>query len=87
VNGYRAVASNQVPSNLTKGTATTVCSAVIFGAWPQLMVGQFGNGYEVLVDPLRLKKQAMIELTAYTFADVAIRQPKAFATIVDALTY
>jgi len=87
VNGYRAVASNQVSSTLTKGTATTVCSAVIFGAWPQLMVGQFGNGYEVLVDPLRLKKQAMIELTAYTFADVAIRQPKAFATIVDALTY
>lgn len=87
VNGYRAVASNQVPSNLTKGTSTTVCSAVIFGAWSQLMVGQFGNGYEVLVDPLRLKKQGMIELTAYTFADVAIRQPKAFATIVDALVY
>lgn len=85
VNGYKAVASNQVSRTLTKGTATTVCSAVIFGAWPQLMIGQFGNGFEVLVDPLRLKKQAMIELTAYTFADIALRQPAAFATIVDAL--
>src|SRR5574343_46004 len=83
VNGYRAVASNQVPRNLTKGTSTTVCSAVIFGAWDQLLIGQFGAGFETLVDPFRLKKQNMIEITAWNFVDVALRYPEAFAAYKD----
>ncbi len=85
VNGYRAIASNQVPRNLTKGTQTTVCSAVIFGAFEQLLIGMFGAGYEVLVDPFSKKNQNMIELTAWNFVDVANRYPTAFATIKDAL--
>jgi hypothetical protein len=32
VNGYRAAVTNNLPSNLTKGTATTVCSAAIFAS-------------------------------------------------------
>jgi HK97 family phage major capsid protein len=85
VNGYRAIASNQVPRNLTKGSATTVCSAVIFGAFDQLLIGMFGAGFEVLVDPFSKKNQNMIELTAWNFVDVANRYPTAFATIKDAL--
>jgi HK97 family phage major capsid protein len=84
LNSYPAFASQQVPANLTKGTSTTVCSAIIFGAWSQLLIGQFGNGFEVLTDPYRLKKQGMIELTAYTFIDVALRYAAAFAAIQDA---
>lgn len=85
VNGYRAFASNQVPSNLTKGTATTVCSAWVFGDFSQLMIGTFGAGFEVMVDPYTLKLQNLIDLTAWTFVDVANRYPVAFATIKDAL--
>ena len=85
VNGYRAIASNQVPRNLTKGTATTICSGVVFGAFDNLMIGMFGAGFEVLVDPYTLKLQNLIDLTAWTFVDVANRYPVAFATIKDAL--
>lgn len=85
VNGYSAYVSNQVPSNLTKGTSTTICSAWIFGAFEHLMIGQFGAGFEVLVDPYTLKLQNLVDLTAWNFVDVANRYPVAFATIKDAL--
>lgn len=85
VNGYPAFMSNQVPSNLTKGTATTVCSAWVFGAFEHLLIGMFGAGFEVLVDPYTLKLQNMIDLTAWNFVDVANRYPAAFATLKDAL--
>jgi len=85
VNGYRAIATNQVPRNLTKGTSTTVCSAVVFGAFNQLLIGMFGAGFETLVDPYTKKNQNMIEITSWNFVDVANRYPTAFATIKDAL--
>lgn len=85
VNDYLAIASNQVPRNLTKGTSTTVCSAVIFGAWNQLLIGQFGAGFETMVDPYSKKHQNMIEITAWNFVDVGVRYADAFATIKDAL--
>jgi HK97 family phage major capsid protein len=85
VNGYDAYCTNQVPSNLTKGTSTTICSAWVFGAFEQMLVGMFGGGFEVLVDPYTLKLQNMIDLTAWIFADVANRYPVAFATLKDAL--
>jgi HK97 family phage major capsid protein len=84
VAGYRAAASNQVPSNLTKGTSTTVCHAVVFGFWDQLLIGEWGM-FELITDPYRLKKQAMIEVTSFQAVDVALRYPEAFAAIKDAL--
>jgi hypothetical protein len=40
---------------------------------------------ELVVDPYRLKKQAMIEVTSYTALDVAVRHAASFGAIVDAL--
>ncbi len=82
--GYPAEVSNQVPSTLTKGTSTD-CHAIIFGAWPSCIIGEWG-ALELVVDPYRLKKQAMIEVTLYVTADVALRWPEAFTKIVDART-
>lgn len=85
VNGYRALATNQMPRNLTKGTSTTVCSGIAFGAWEHVIVGQFGGGFEALVDPYSLAGQGMIAITTWSFMDIAIRYPEAFAAILDAL--
>lgn len=85
VNGYRAIASNQVPRNLTKGTAASICSAVIFGAFEHQLIGIFGNGYETIVDPYSKKYQGMVEVTAWTFFDAAQRYDGAFAAVKDAL--
>lgn len=78
VNGYRAFATNQLPSNLTQGTSTTLCSSVILADWSQLIVGEWGNAVELIVDPFTSKNQGMVEVTAIMMCDTAVRQPTAF---------
>jgi len=85
MNGYRAAASNQVPSNLTKGTADGIASAILYGNWNDLMIGEWGV-IEIIADPYSLKKQGMIELTSFMMADVAVRRAESFAAMKDALT-
>lgn len=84
LNGYSAFSSAQVPNNLTKGTASGICLAIIFGAFSQAVVGDWGM-MELVVDPYRLKKQGMIELTAFAMYGIAVKYPAAFAAIKDAL--
>lgn len=84
VNGYKAGASAQVPNNLTKGTSSGICHSVIFGNWSELLIGEWG-ALEILLDPYRLKKQGMIELTATYFCDVQVKHAASFAAIKDAL--
>jgi len=85
MNGYRAAASNQVPSNLDKGTSIGVASAIIYGNWNDLMIGEWGV-IEIIADPYTLKKQGLIELTSFMMADVAVRRAESFAAMKDALT-
>ncbi len=85
MNGYRAGVSNQVPSNLTKGTASGICSAIIFGNWNDLMIGEWG-ALEIITDPYTKKKQGLVEVTSFVMADIAVRHPESFAAMVDALT-
>lgn len=79
VNGYRAEVSNQMP---IVGSAPALHSCV-FGVWDQLMVGEWG-ALEVIVDPYRLKKQGMIEVTTFDTCDVAVRHAESFSAFVDA---
>jgi HK97 family phage major capsid protein len=79
VNGYRAEVSNQVPKTLGGGAA----HGIIFGDWSQLLIGDWGV-MEIIVDPYRLKKQGMIEVTSYTQMDCNVRHVESFAAITDA---
>ncbi len=86
--GYPALASNQVSSVMTASDKTGGSEhGIVFGNWNDLLVGLFGPGVEIIVDPYRLKKQAMIEVTGFQMADIAIRHGESFckatgATIV-----
>jgi HK97 family phage major capsid protein len=84
LNGYPAWASAQVPNNLTKGASAGICLAIILGAFSQAVVGDWGM-MEIIVDPYRLKKQGMIELTAFAMFGFAVKYAAAFAAIKDAL--
>jgi len=77
-----ALVSNNVPSTLTKGTSSD-CHAIILGNWSDLIIGLWGV-IDIIVDPYRLKKQAVIEVTSFVMVDVALRYPVAFAAIQDA---
>ncbi len=75
MNGYRAMASTQVRTDLGVGADE---HGLIFGAWSELIIGEWG-AMEVIVDPYSKKKQGLIEVTLHLMADVGIRHPQAFA--------
>ena len=85
VNGYPVFASNVVPSDLTKGTATSKCSAILFGDWSQLWIMSWG-GLDIVVDPYTLKKLGAYEVTLNAYHDIFVRRKEAFAAIKDVLT-
>lgn len=84
VNGYKAYSSNQVNKGITAGTSTTLAHAIYFGCWDQLYIGEWG-AMEIIVDPYRLKKQGMIELTSFQMIGLMVRRPKAFVYSKSAL--
>ena len=84
INGYPVLATNQLPKTLTKGTSSGVCHAIAFGYWSELLIGLWG-GFEIIVDPFRLKKQGMIELPTHQLVDTSVRHVQAFAVSLDAL--
>lgn len=85
MNGYKCGVTGSVPSTLIKGASGAVCSAIVFGEWSKLLIGQWG-GIDMIVDPYSLKKRAEVEVTALSFYDVACMYPAAFAAMKDALT-
>ena len=88
INGYQVGITNQVPSNLTKGSASSVCSAVLFGDFSQCLVGFWGNGMEIAVSDSDGTDftNALVSVRALTTLDVAVRQASAFSAILDVLT-
>jgi HK97 family phage major capsid protein/HK97 family phage prohead protease len=86
LNGYRAEVTNNVPSNLTKGSSSGICSSVIFGSnWPMLVMATFG-AVELLVDETSIAINGMNRLILNGFVDVGCRRAADFASMEDALT-
>lgn len=85
LNGYPALVSNQVSSSLTKGSTTT-CSAIFYGNWADLVLGMWGDGIDILVDPYSLSTQRAIRVIAFQDVDFAVRQAQSFAAMLDATT-
>lgn len=77
VDGYPARSTNQVPKNGTEGTGTAL-HTLIRGIFETMVISMWGNGFELVVDPYRLKKQGMIELTTFMLTDVTLKYPVAF---------
>jgi HK97 family phage major capsid protein len=86
LNNYRVAVTQNVPSNLTKGTSTTVCSSAIFSSdWSQEVLAFFGAP-DVTVDPYSKADTGQVKITLSQFADSGVRQPGCFAKIDDMIT-
>ena len=87
LNGYPVAMTNQVPSNLTKGSSSGVCSAVVMGDFSQAILGLFGGGIEVTVgeDSDDFSKN-LTSVKAVVAFDVAVRHAQSFAAIKDVTT-
>lgn len=84
INGYTAATSNQVPSNLTKGTSSGVCSAIIFGNFNDLLIGEWG-ALDLMVDPYTGATAGTVRVVALQDVDIAVRHVESFAAMKDAL--
>ncbi|MEO1222472.1 MAG: phage major capsid protein, partial [Pseudomonadota bacterium] len=84
LNGYRAVVSNQVPSNLTQGSGTDL-SANIFGNWADLIIAMWG-GLDLLLDPYTGSASGKKRIVAHQSTDVNVRHPQSFAADTDIVT-
>ena len=83
--GYDAIITNAVPSNLTKGSASGICSAIAFGAWQQMILALWG-GLDIMLDPYTGSAAGTRRVVALQDIDVGVRQAAAFAVMKDALT-
>jgi len=83
--GYEALFTNQIPSNLTKGTSSGVCSAMLFGNFQDLLIGLW-SGIDIVVDPYTYAKQGGLEITAFQDCDIAVRHPESFSAVTDITT-
>lgn len=84
INGYRAAATEHLPSNLTKGSGTAL-SAMILGNWPDVFIGMWG-GLDVLLDPYTNATSGGRRLVALLDCDVAVRRGASFAVCKDIVT-
>lgn len=85
VNGYPFLVSNQVASDLDKGSASGVCSAIFFGNWADMIIGMWG-GLDIMVDPYTHSTSGTMRVVALQDVDFAFRHAQSFAAMLDALT-
>ena len=85
--GYRYAVSNQVRSNLTKGTSSGVCSEAFFGNWNELLIGEWGS-LEIAVNPYDSTgfTTGDVFIRAFQTVDVGVRHAASFAYMGDGLT-
>ncbi len=84
INGYSAYATNQLPSNLTKGTGTAL-SAALFGNWNDLLIGLWG-GLDVVVNPYSGDTAGSVKITMMQDCQIALRHTESFARMLDIVT-
>ncbi len=82
LNGYRALVSNQVRDDITKGTGTNL-SQIFFGNWGDLIIGQWG-ALDILVDPYTGGTAGTVRVVALQDVDIAVRHAESFALMADA---
>ena len=84
LNGYGLGVSQHVPSTLTKGDSD-VCSALIYGNFNDLKIGQWG-GLDILVDKYTQAEKGTTRVVANGYFDVLALRPQSFAAITDITT-
>ena len=79
--GYNLAITNNVPSDLTKGTGSAL-SAMIFGDFSQLMMGFFSTP-DILIDPYTAGSSGAVRIRVMQEMDIAVRHAQSFAACLD----
>lgn len=85
IGGQPAVATQLLPSNLTKGSGTNL-SSLIYGDFSEVILGTWGSGFDLILDPYTLATSGGLRITAHIDVDVCLRNVQTFAVIKDIVT-
>ena len=83
--GYKLAVTNAVPSDLTKGSTSGTCSAMIYGDFAQLIMA-FWSSPDVLVDPYTGGSAGNTRIIVHQDLDCAVRYAQSFAACLDLTT-
>jgi HK97 family phage major capsid protein len=84
--GYKYWLTNSVPSNLVKGTSGSVCSAIIFGDFQDLVLAFWGGMTLDLIRDTVTAQAGQRMLVTNMYGDSNIVRAESFSAIQDALT-
>lgn len=85
INGYEALFSNAISRTLTKGSSSSVCSAIFFANWQDLYIGYWGGMSLEMVRDKTNAISGLYTLVASSYYDAGVARPKSFAAMLDAL--
>lgn len=79
--------SQQMRSTLTKGTASGICSELVYGNWQELLIAEWGVT-EITVNPFDSTgfTTGDVWIRAFQTMDIGVRHGGSFAAMSDALT-
>ena len=80
--GFNVFSTTNSPDNLTKGTASGTASALTFGNFNDLIVGEWGS-LDISVDPYTNSSKGGTRIIGLYDVDVAVRHAESFAAIKD----
>ena len=80
--GYNVFTTTNSPDNLTKGTASGTCSALTFGNFNDLIIGEWGS-LDISVDPYTNAAKGGTRIIGLYDVDVAVRHAESFAACKD----
>ena len=83
--GYPLAVTNHVPSDLTKGSTSGTCAAMVFGDFSQLIMA-FWSAPDVLVDPYTGGSAGNTRIIVHQDLDVGVRHAQSFAACLDYTT-
>jgi HK97 family phage major capsid protein len=78
IDGQPVIGTNSCPS--TNGTNSN-STAGIYGNWRDCIVGMWGAGVDLLVNPYTLASSGVLKLSAFLACDVGLRNPRSFARL------
>ena len=84
--GYPIRFTTDCPSDLTKGSTSGTCSAMIFGDWSQLIMASWGSSPDILVDPYSSSTDGTVQIIVFSEIDLACRHAQSFAACLDYTT-
>ncbi len=85
LNGFDALFSNLVPSNLSKGASSGILSAMIFGNFTDLALGMWG-GLDFTLDEFTQATLGLDRVIVQAYIDSVVLRPQSFAAAQDILT-